>query len=74
MKLSHPNRQWWTVAQIVAELGASRTTVYDLIANGELPAIRLSNKPGAGLRVHRDDLGVFIDRRRAKMEAEVYGL
>ena len=50
-----------TVRAVAARLGVSRATVYKLIAQGDLPHVRLSN----AIRIAPDDLDAFVLRRRS---------
>ncbi len=57
-------REWLKVPEVAAELGIPRTRCYELIARGELPAVRIGVK---SIRVNRVELERFLleDRRVA---------
>lgn len=46
-----------TVPQIAQELAVSRMTVYRLVHDGELPALRI----GRSIRIRRHDLNTYIE-------------
>ena len=46
-------RDWLKVPEVAEELGIPRTRAYELIANGELPAVRIGER---SIRVHRGEL------------------
>ena len=48
-----------SVAQVAAELGCGRDTVYGLLASGALPSVTVA---GRLRRIRRDDLLAYIDR------------
>jgi excisionase family DNA binding protein len=50
-----------TPAEAAQRLGVSKSTVANLVARGELPAVRLL---GRLVRIHPDDVVAFIDQRR----------
>ena len=57
-----------TVPQVLAILPVGRSTLYQLVDEGQIPAVRIRT---AGSRrgrilVHRADLDAFIDRSRPK--------
>lgn len=53
-------------ADIMQYTGLSKTTVYALIASGELPAIRI----GRSVRVKWEDLETYIESRRIVADPE----
>ena len=46
-----------SVGEVAAQLGCGRDTVYDLLATGLLPSVRLG---GRLRRIRRDDLEAFV--------------
>ncbi len=50
-------RAWLTVPEAARELHIPRTRAYELIARGELPAVRIGSK---SLRVHKPELERFL--------------
>ena len=50
-------RDWLKVPEVAEELGIPRTRAYELIANGELPAVRIGER---SIRVHRGELERFL--------------
>ena len=48
---------WWTVPQVAEELQIPRTRAYELIAKGELPAVRVGER---SIRVNRAELERFL--------------
>jgi len=55
-----------TVADVQAETGLGRTTVYALLASGELPAVRI----GRAVRISRVSLEVWIEQRAKSAAGE----
>ncbi len=55
-------KTWLKVPEAAAELGIPRTRCYELIARGELPAVRIGER---SIRVNRKELERFLleDRR-----------
>lgn len=55
-------REWLTVPEAAEELRVPRTRCYELIARGELPAVRIGER---SIRVNRKELERFLleDRR-----------
>ena len=53
-----------TIPEAAAALAVSRATVYELIADGELPALRL--RPHGHVRIVESDLAALVERRRAE--------
>ena len=71
MKLSS-DRQWWSPAQVAAEFGIGRSTVYDLISQGAFGVpLKFSERPGGGLRVHRQNIVRLIAQRTSLMAEEL---
>lgn len=54
---THP-RMLLTVAEVAAELGCCRDTVYQLLTTGALPSVRVA---GRLRRIRRADLHTYID-------------
>lgn len=52
---------WLTVPEAAAELRIPRTRCYELIARGELPAVRIGAR---SIRVHRQELKKFLLENR----------
>lgn len=50
-----------SVAEVAAELGCGRDTVYTLLSDGALPSVRLG---GRLRRIRRDDLEAFVAELR----------
>ena len=50
-------REWLTVPETAQELHIPRTRCYELIARGELPAIRIGER---SIRVNRAELERFL--------------
>ena len=50
-------REWLTVPEVAEELHIPRTRCYDLIASGELPAVRIGER---SIRVNRAELERFL--------------
>lgn len=51
--------EWMKVDEVAAKLRIGRTTVYDLVHSGELPAARF----GRAIRIHRDTLAQFTAKQ-----------
>ncbi len=51
-----PGSSWLTVPEVAAELRVSRMTVYRLIHDGDLPAIRV----GRNIRVPENALDTYV--------------
>ncbi len=51
------NREWLRVPEAAELLGLPRTRTYELIARGELPAVRIGER---SIRVHRGQLERFL--------------
>ncbi len=58
-------RAWLTVPQAAKELQIPRTRAYELIARGELPAVRLGER---SIRVNRSELERFLLENRRIVE------
>jgi excisionase family DNA binding protein len=54
-------REWLTVPELARLLGVPRTRAYELIARGELPAVRLGERT---IRVNRRELERFLLEER----------
>jgi excisionase family DNA binding protein len=54
------DKRMWTPKELQQQLGCGRTTIYELIATRQLPAVRI----GRALRVAEEDLRAFVDRNR----------
>ncbi|NCD16204.1 MAG: DNA-binding protein [Actinobacteria bacterium] len=52
-----PQRMLLTVAEVAAELGCGRDTVYALLTTGALPSVRLA---GRLRRIRRTDLTTYV--------------
>jgi excisionase family DNA binding protein len=50
-------RGWLTVPEVAEELHIPRTRAYDLVARGELPAVRIGER---SIRVNRHELERFL--------------
>lgn len=59
-------------AEVARRLGVGRMTVYRRIADGSLPAVRISGDAGP-LRVPADELERWIERRRTDHHSEETG-
>jgi excisionase family DNA binding protein len=55
--LNGGERTWLTVPELARELNIPRSRAYELIAAGELPAVRIGAR---SLRVHRHQLETFL--------------
>lgn len=60
-------REWLKVPEVAAELGIPRTRCYELIARGELPAVRIGVK---SIRVNRVELERFLLEDRPVVETK----
>ena len=58
-------RTWLTVPQVAEELHIPRTRAYELIARGELPAVRIGER---SIRVNRQELERFLLGSRRVVE------
>ena len=52
------------VARVARELGVGRSTIYRLIAEGQLPYSKIGSGAGT-IRIHRGDLEAFLERVKA---------
>lgn len=50
-------REWLRVPEVAEELNIPRSRAYELIANGDLPAVRIGQK---SIRVNRQELERFL--------------
>ena len=53
-------QEWISVVQMQKILGISRTKAYQLVATGEVPAVKI----GRVLRVNRGQLDAWLERQR----------
>ena len=53
-----PQRMLLSVAEVAAELGCGRDTVYALLTSGALPSVRLG---GRLRRIRRTDLTAYVE-------------
>ncbi|UMG93863.1 helix-turn-helix domain-containing protein [Nocardioides sp. TF02-7] len=53
---SRPDPKFLTIAEVAAMMRVSKMTVYRLVHNGELPAVRV----GRSFRVHEDDVDEYL--------------
>ena len=58
-------RTWLTVPEVAQELHLPRTRAYELIARGELPAVRIGER---SIRVNRQELERFLLGSRRVVE------
>ena len=58
-------RTWLTVPEVAEELHLPRTRAYELIARGELPAVRIGER---SIRVNRRELERFLLGSRRVVE------
>lgn len=57
MCMEQNERRWLKVEEVAQELAIPRTRAYELIAQGELPAVRVGQR---SIRVHRSQLEEFL--------------
>ena len=50
-------REWLTVPEVAEELRIPRSRAYDLVAQGDLPAVRVGQR---SIRVNRQELERFL--------------
>ncbi len=50
-------REWLKVPEVAEELNIPRSRAYELVANGELPAVRIGER---SIRVNRTELQRFL--------------
>ena len=62
---STAERTWLTVPEVAQELHIPRTRAYELIARGELPAVRIGER---SIRVNRQELELFLLGSRRVVE------
>jgi excisionase family DNA binding protein len=62
---STSERIWLTVPEVAEELHIPRTRAYELIARGELPAVRVGER---SIRVNRNELERFLLESRRIIE------
>ena len=58
---------WLTVPQAAKELQIARTRAYELVARGELPAVRIGER---SIRVQRHELERFLLEERRVVSAK----
>ena len=58
-------KAWLTVPEVAQELHLPRTRAYELIARGELPAVRIGER---SIRVNRQELERFLLGSRRVVE------
>jgi excisionase family DNA binding protein len=59
-------KEWLTLAEVQRVLALGRTKTYELVATGEIPAIRI----GRVLRVNREELDRWLETKRVVDPAE----
>jgi len=65
-KMPHTSEKGWlTVPDLAQELRIPRTRAYELIARGELPAVRIGER---SIRVNRQELERFLLETRRVVE------
>jgi putative molybdopterin biosynthesis protein len=52
--------EWLKVPEVAAELRIARSRAYDLVADGEIPAVRI----GRSVRVSRKELDRWLEGQR----------
>ena len=55
--MEQKSREWMTVPEVAEELHIPRTRAYDLVQQGELPAVRIGQR---SIRVNRAELERFL--------------
>ena len=60
MTSTSANKEWLSLADVQHLLGIGRTKAYELVATGELPAVRI----GRCIRVNRKELDEWLQNRR----------
>jgi excisionase family DNA binding protein len=58
------DRSLFTVEECAVALRVTRKTVYRMIGDGRLRALRLGDAPTSPLRISAGSLAAFIERRR----------
>ena len=56
-----PEKTWMKVPEVAELLGVPRSRAYELVANGIIPAVRISERT---IRVHKDELEQFLLKTR----------
>jgi len=59
---STEHREWFSIDSLAAQLEVSTSTLYKWVAKGDFPTY--SRLPNNQIRVHRDDLDVWMMLRR----------
>jgi len=54
-------RDWLTVQEVARELRLPRSRAYELVARGEIPAVRIGSRT---IRVHRGQLEQYLLTQR----------
>jgi excisionase family DNA binding protein len=52
-----PEKTWMKVPEVAQLLGVPRSRAYELVANGSIPAVRISERT---IRIHRAELEKFL--------------
>jgi excisionase family DNA binding protein len=60
------DKEWLALTEVQRVLGIGRTKTYDLVATGEIPAIRI----GRVLRVNREELDRWLKTKQVADPAE----
>ena len=60
------DKKWLTLAEVQRILDLGRTKTYELVATGEIPAVRI----GRVLRVNREELVRWLETKRVIDPAE----
>jgi len=60
-------KEWLTLTEVQRVLELGRTKTYELVAGGEIPAVRI----GRVLRVNREELDRWLETKRVVEPAEV---
>lgn len=63
IRISQPG-EILTVQEVAQFLKVSQTTVREKCNSGELPCLRISDKPGSAIRVEVSDLREFVARAK----------
>ena len=57
-----PEKTWLKVPEVAKLLDVPRSRAYELVANGSIPAVRISERT---IRVHKGELEkILLERRR----------
>ena len=59
--MERKTRQWLKVPEVAEELNIPRSRAYELVATGELPAVRIGER---SIRVNRKELERFLLEKR----------